>query len=216
MSSSEENKIQVFLSYSSDDSNLAGDIKENLEDINLEVFLAHEDIDPSSEWLEEILRNLKECDIFIPIISENFRNSKWTDQESGIAFILNKRIIPIRVDLVPYGFIGKYQALKLGDSISDCCDQIRDTILKTPDYLIKAFVNSWSFHDANEKAELLSKYEEFTLAQINDIISGFINNNQIRGAWTARRVVKQLYDNLNEFVSPELRRKFEEMYELDI
>ena len=51
---SEERPIRVFLSYSNIDRSLVGEIKEKLEFSGIESFLAHEDIEPSEEWKEEI------------------------------------------------------------------------------------------------------------------------------------------------------------------
>ena len=140
----ESRTIRMFLSYSHKEKELAGEIKENLEAGGFEVFLAHEDIEPSSEWQEEIIRNLKNCDIFIPIVSENFKESEWTDQESGIAFAEEKMIIPINLNLVPYGFIGKFQALKVGRRISDSCTKIIE-IIKTKNPALKEIITG-PFH----------------------------------------------------------------------
>ena len=108
--------IRIFLSYSSDDGILAGKIKRYLEDyFGFEVFLAHEDIGAAEEWPKVIIENLKSTDIFMPLLSPNFTKSSFTDQETGMAFILGKGIIPISVEtgVTPYGFINKIQALKL-------------------------------------------------------------------------------------------------------
>ena len=199
--------IRLFLSYSHKDRELAGEIKENLQDCGFEVFLAHEDIEPSSEWLEEIIRRLKDCDVFIPIISKNFKESNWTDQESGIAFAEEKMIIPLRLDLVPYGFIGKFQALKLSGSISDTCTKIIDIIkiknkaLKEiiTDNFIKSFINSESFAEANRKAQLLSSHEPLTDEQINEIVRGFVTNSQVYGAFTSKRIVKKFYEEHSSY-----------------
>ncbi len=114
--------IRAFLSYSTDDKVLAGKIKYTLEAFwNFDIFLAHEDLDPSVEWESEILRNLHNCELFMPLISPNFHKSKWTDQESGIAFNKSKVILPICTpDNPPYGFLNQYQAFfyhEVGDHI---------------------------------------------------------------------------------------------------
>jgi len=210
--------IRVFLSYSSEEKELAGEIKDNLEAPWLEVFLAHEDIEPTEEWQEVIIENLKNCDIFIPIVSKNFRKSRWTDQETGIAFAHEKMIIPISHDLVPYGFIGKFQALKLSKKIPESCDKIieiikmKDSKLKEllADCFVKSFVESTSFIESNEKAQLLESYEPLTKDQINKIIRGYVANSQINEAYGAKRVVKRLYREYSEVIDPELKEKFEE------
>ncbi len=78
--------IRIFLSHSTKDLDLIKFIKSELEWYGLDVFVAHEDIEPSTEREEAILQNLQSTDIFIPVITENYYSSEWTDQESGIAF----------------------------------------------------------------------------------------------------------------------------------
>src|SRR5690349_14086406 len=87
--------LRVFLSYSHHDKLLAGKVKEQLElYFGLEIFLAHEDIDGGEEWEKIIVENLKATDIFMPLLSPNFESSAFTDQETGIAYALNKKVIP--------------------------------------------------------------------------------------------------------------------------
>lgn len=215
---SEDNEfptIRIFLSYSNKDRNLSGELKEKLENHGLEAFLAHEDIEPSKEWEEEIIRNLKECDVFIPIVSENFKESKWTDQESGFAFAEDKFIIPIDIGLVPYGFIGRYQALKFNGDINHACNEIIDIIIKSPiygkvkDFFIKRFVESKHFSEANDRAEALKVIESFTEDQINRIIRGYVNNFEIRGGFISRPFVGSLFKKYSKFIEPELKKKYE-------
>ena len=86
-------KIKVFISHNHKDYELAKEIKYFLESFGLKVFLAHKDIEPSREWVEKIHEALKDCDIFVPLISKYFYKSEWTDQESGIAFTHDKKIL---------------------------------------------------------------------------------------------------------------------------
>ena|SRR2546422_1977921 len=103
---------KIFVSHSHHEKEIAGWIKGELERFGAFGFVAHEDINPTEEWQGAILKNLKECDVFLALLSGNFATSDWTDQESGIAIALGKVIVPVKVNLDPYGFIGKYQALK--------------------------------------------------------------------------------------------------------
>jgi len=214
--------IRIFLSYSHKDKNLSGELKKKLERNGFETFMAHEDIEPSKKWEEEIIRNLKKCDIFIPIISKNFKESKWTDQETGIAFAEDKLIIPINIGLVPYGFIGKYQALKYDENISHTCEKIMDTIRKSPiydrvkDFFIKRFVKSEHFSEANERVEKLELFETFTVDQINEIIRGYVNNYEIRGGFKSSPFVDSLFKKYSDVIDPELKEKYEACPETEI
>jgi hypothetical protein len=99
--------------YSNKDRKAVASLKRCLEGIGFEVFVAHEDMEPRTEWKNEILMNLQTSDVFVPFLPKHFRRSKWVDQETRIAFASSKLIVPLQVDILPYGFIGKYQALKI-------------------------------------------------------------------------------------------------------
>jgi len=209
-------KVRVFLCYSHKDKQLAGEIKRNLEKEALEIFLAHEDIEPSREWQDEIIKNLKSCDVFIPLLTRNFRESKWTDQETGAAVVQNKYILPLKVEITPYGFIEKYQAADCSsERVSKCCQSIVDLIRRQfredlISYLIRSFVASGSFYEANQTAKLLEKHKPFEPAQINEIIRGYLVNDQIRGGFVSGPFVIALFnENVNQ-IDPDLKRIFEE------
>ena len=107
-------RISVFISYSTHDKKIGGRFKCCLESYcGFHAFIAHDDIPPSTIFEEEIKNAINKCDIFIPLISQVFKDSDFTDQETGIAVSLNKKIIPIKLEnLNPYGFMSKYQAMK--------------------------------------------------------------------------------------------------------
>jgi hypothetical protein len=213
---SDEEPIRVFLSYSSKDKEFAGQLKAKLETRGFEAFLAHEDIKPTQEWEAEIFKNLKACDAFIPLLSENFAESDWCDQETGFAVSDGKLIIPLKIDVDPYGFIGKIQALKLGESIPECCDEIVGIIKNTPlfdrlrEVFIDTFVKSKDFDNANENSDSLESYEPFTADHINRIIRGFLDNYEISHGFRSARVVRRLFKKYEEVIDPDLKTKFNE------
>lgn len=200
--------IRVFLSYSHKDKGLIGLVKSFLEWYGLEVFIAHEDIKPSSEWEKVIWQNLESIDIFIPIITNNFSLSKWTDQESGIALAKDKFIIPISIaGNVPYGFLNKLQALKFKmkdeDEIDESCDKIIEIIKKEGkftkaliDSFIKTLPNISSFKQADSKIPFLSTFDSLTEEQVNEIIKHSIQHRQIHASWHYNRVTKSYFENL--------------------
>jgi len=50
---------------------------------------------------------LATCEALIAWLTPDFHESLWTDQEVGFCVGRSVLIIPIRVGLNPYGFIGK-------------------------------------------------------------------------------------------------------------
>jgi len=115
----------AFLSYRTVDKKLAGQIKGELEKHGIRVFLAHDDIEPSFEWKEKILLELNQCDIFLPLLTDSFRGSEYTDQEAGIAFAGEKVILPLKVTQNPHGFIERFQALTVKpENVAQSCNKL--------------------------------------------------------------------------------------------
>ncbi len=108
-----QNKLKVFISHLSTNKDVAKKIKEALKPYHIECFVAHEDIIPSLEWQQEIIKALNSMDVFISVHCENFHNSEWCQQEVGVAVARNVKIIPIKFDDTenPGGFISKIQGL---------------------------------------------------------------------------------------------------------
>lgn len=214
--------LNAFISYSSDDKEIAGIVKKALSNLGIDSFLAHEDITPSQEWQVEIANKLNTCNIFVPIITENFRESDWTSQESGAAFIKGVDIVPISVVftdepfILPYGFISKYQALKWriepedlktypGRIVSNIQGMLvktlksKDNIIeKVRNCFVKSLVNSISYADSNSKSESISHLGPFGIKRIKIIAFGYTFNDQIRESSRASPRIKRLIDENRE------------------
>ena len=104
---SAKKSIKVFISYSTEDKIIAAKIKEILVSFGIKCFMAHDDIEISEEWKLRIINELNEADIFIPLLSNNFKSSDWCSQESGIACYRNILFIPLTLNknIQPYGFM---------------------------------------------------------------------------------------------------------------
>lgn len=104
--------IDVFLSHSNKDKKIATELKSILSHYDIQVFLAHEDIDVGEEWLAKLYDEIQNCNVFFMLLSPNYHASQYTDQEAGIALNMNKPILQICIDETePYGFTSKYQAI---------------------------------------------------------------------------------------------------------
>ena len=104
--------LRIFISYSHRDKRIAGAIKNVFNHYGIEAFLAHEDIQVGKEWRDTILSNLKQFDVFVAILSKNFLESEWTNQEVGFAICKGTTIIPISIDgTPPSGFLEIFQGL---------------------------------------------------------------------------------------------------------
>ncbi len=103
--------LRLFITHKADDKALAADIKTACLDLGITCFVAHEDIEPTAEWVLEIERALRSMDALLALLTPDFHDSDWTDQELGVAIGRGVPVIAIKLDQDPYGFIGRYQAI---------------------------------------------------------------------------------------------------------
>jgi hypothetical protein len=222
------NPILAFLSYSHRDRLLAGSIRYAFALYGISAFLAHEDIQPSQEWQDEISRALRACEIFFPLLTASFHGSDWTDQETGMAVALNKIIVPLKAPLNPYGFIARYQAqlFQAEDvdgalhwpGIDETCWKVIRSLARRSDVgdrikngVIVKFAQSGAFKEAAQYASRLNDLEPFDAAQIEEIVRVSCKNTQIYGSFAARDYVRDLMKRNRFRVSRELSRHFREL-----
>lgn len=209
---------RLFVSYCDTAKEIAGKLKLILEDcFGMQVLLAHEDIRPTAKWGGAILKELKTCDVFLPLLTRNFPESEWTDQETGMAVALNKTIIPLKIKIAPYGFIGKYQALRFKpNNLNLSCLRIAQTLIQErPEYepvikdaIIHAFARSESFDDAGMNSDFLVGLGGFNKTQINNIIRASIKNNQIYGSRWAKRNLSTLISEHEKKIDEKLLARY--------
>lgn len=210
--SADSDKLKIFISYVSFDKGVAGNMKEELSKYGVDVFVAHDDLDPGVDWNPEIIENIKNADIFIPILSEKYRESMWTDQEIGVAIGNEKYIIPISLDgTLPHGFISKYQAYKnfkyLQESISGKDISTHYSIYKLLEFLCNSsdfkskekilnciIFNLKKVNCFDQSSKLfnlinLLKNQSFSSEQINEICISIITNTQIYCSWNSHEFI---------------------------
>jgi len=126
--------FRVFISHVSSHKSLAADISDAFLDDGIVGFVAHEDIEPTSEWQVVIERELHDCQALVSIFSPDFRQSRWTDQEIGIAIGRGVPVVAVRYGLDPYGFLAKYQAYSgLGKSPRVIARAVVDLLMSVED-----------------------------------------------------------------------------------
>ena len=102
-----EGQFRVFLSHHSNDREFAEGLKRELG-YGVDVFVAHEDIEPSKKWLRVIEASLATADALVAAVGTEFRSSVWCDQEAGWALARSIPIVPIMLEGVPpHGFLGQ-------------------------------------------------------------------------------------------------------------
>jgi len=207
--------VKIFISYSHEDKVQVGKIKRQLEiEYGFDVFLAHEDIAPTHKWVDEIISELRACDVFIAFLTKYFNNSDWTDQEVGFALARGVTIIPLKVGANPHGFIGQNQALTgYSKKVQSVCSEIIGILIESPklrekllNQLIKVFGKSSTFKRAESTFDNIMKFEDhLTIQQKNEIVRLAGKNIQVCGSkyGARKRALNFIYkykDDLNKEV----------------
>jgi len=179
--------MKAFISYSIQDKKHGAAVKAALEEINIESFLAHNDLRVSEEWKERILAELKECEIFVPLLSAAFKTSDWCGQETGIVVERNKvLVIPLSLDgTLPYGFISHLQCHRIPPSGIDPQTILTAVAKKWPSIVIEALLdnvdkNANSFRHAEAVvAPFVPYFKKLSRNQAIRFAQMAVNNNQI-------------------------------------
>lgn len=152
----EAGHFRLFLSHISAFKEKTSLLQKSLRQFGISAFVAHEDIEPTMEWLLEIEKALFSMDALAAILTPGFNNSSWTDHEVGIAIGRDKLVIPIRKGLDPYGFIGKFQGVQgNGKTVPEVARAVFDALvanLKTRDVMIARLVDLVIFSTSEEQA----------------------------------------------------------------
>ncbi|MBU1621356.1 MAG: toll/interleukin-1 receptor domain-containing protein [Gammaproteobacteria bacterium] len=162
--------FRLFLSHLASFKVQTSHLQTALRKYAISSFVAHEDIEPTKQWQEEIEAGLRTMDALVAILMPGFTESKWCDQEVGVAVGRDVLVIPLRRGLDPYGFIGKYQGIQTqGKSIGDVAEAIFKTLVKSPKTKSKilmaisgALSNATSTEEALEKVTILKSLDNLS------------------------------------------------------
>lgn len=134
--------FRLFISHISAEKQKATRLRQTLAPFKISGFVAHEDVHPTLEWQSEIERALFCMDAFVAIHTRGFSASCWTQQEVGFAVARGVKIISLKMDEDPTGFISKHQALprlsRTADEIAREIDKLLSEDPLTKDRLAAA------------------------------------------------------------------------------
>jgi hypothetical protein len=192
--------LRVFISHLAINKEFATQLKSALSDYGIAAFVAHEDIEPTREWQDEIERGLATCDALVVLLSPGFKESNWTDQEVGFCHGRRILIVSVRQGVDPYGFISRYQAVR-GSSrsaVEVASDLFRlfirnpKTAAATAESLVAAFEDSNSFADAKHRVNQLSNIVSWTPELLRRIDTAVRENDQVSHSWGVPGQVAQI------------------------
>lgn len=163
-------RFKLFMSHITKDKVFVSEIKSALAKRGVDGFVAHEDIEPTKEWMDEIMKALDTCDALAAFITSEYHGSLWTDQEVGYCIRRRVLIIPVGLGHAPYGFMGKYQGAQCKDKVADgIAEVIFQALLTNPktktrmfEGLLGSFEESKLFDVAAYRSRLLRNIDTWS------------------------------------------------------
>ncbi|HDS5296547.1 TPA: toll/interleukin-1 receptor domain-containing protein, partial [Klebsiella quasipneumoniae subsp. similipneumoniae] len=129
--------INVFISYAREDVLIAKKLTEELSRYDYNVFLDQQSIRLGSHWQEDILKHLKNADVFIALVTEHSDKSYYFNIEvtGAISYVANsnrdKLVLPVVLDkeALNDSDLGAFQALfARSDDMTNLVNEIVNAI----------------------------------------------------------------------------------------
>jgi len=128
-------KLRLFISHLSSNRERMSQLKSALGRWGITGFVAHQDIEPTREWRDEVEAALETMDVMAALVEPGFKESDWCCQEVGYALGRRIEILPLRAGLDPFGFFGKFQGINVKGKVpSEVAEAIVSLLLKKPKY----------------------------------------------------------------------------------
>lgn len=179
--------FKMFISHLTANKSSATNLKTCLEQYAISGFVAHEDIEPSKEWMTEIEKALFSMNGLCAIVTPDFIKSTWCDQEVGVAIGRRVLIAPIRKDADPYGLFGKYQgiqsknkdSLKIAEEIFKIVATNEKSKSIYTEMIRNLVLNAKNEEEGVKWMKLLEKIPNIEIAYISELQSKFHSNDNL-------------------------------------
>lgn len=203
----EDQTFRLFISHVAVHKVFASDLKRDLRAFGVSAFVAHEDIEPNLDWQREIELALYSMHGLLALLTPEFPSSKWTDQELGFALGRGAFVIPVRLGLDPYGFMGKIQAVRgdlsqpkpLAEAVVRILVKRNETSDLMRGALITALERARSYPASIAASKLLETLTGFTSEQLDKLEVACRDNRQVSEAFG---VVARIQGLLNKHRTP--------------
>jgi TIR domain len=187
----EPGMFRLFLSHVSAHKVAVATLKRELRAYGVSGFVAHEDIEPTLEWQREIELALRSMDAMAALLTPDFHESNWTDQEVGVAFGRGIFVLPVRLPVNPYGFIAKTQGLpgdlampaQLASAMVGILLKRQRTAAHMHEGLVVALEQASSFAASKAVSITIASTDGFTPDQLARIESSIDTNGEVGDAF---------------------------------
>ncbi len=193
--------FRLFISHLASNKEKAHALKEALARYQVAAFVAHDDIEPTREWQGEIESALRTMDALAAIVEPGFVESRWCDQEVGVAIGRGKLILPLRAGADPHGFMGKYQGIQTkGVTVAIVAERMFEVLLansrssaRMAEAVVERMVVSNSWEQAKRNVGLLERVPALSTPQIARLMQALDDNRQVKDAFGVPEKLRTLF-----------------------
>ncbi len=179
--------FNVFLSHITSDREYASELKNELAFFGITSFVAHEDIHPTQQWVQEIETNLNDMNLLIALMVPEYKNSVWCGQEAGVAIGKNISVYSIDRGLKPAGFLSAKQsfyginkpARELALDIVEVAINDEGISKSLLDVLVEKFNNSSSYEMTRRLINVIRQSKLIEKNHVDLMKSAYSTNSQI-------------------------------------
>ena len=176
----EDDGYRLFLSHKSEVSKQAAELKKQLKIYGVSAFVAHTNIEPTQQWQDEIESALYSMDALAALMTEDFHESEWTDQEVGFALGRHVPIIPLQLGQEPYGSLARMQALSCNwDNAAEGIVKLLITYEGMFDAYLQAIRDCGIYDNANLLSKILPSIEKLDDDQVAKLVDAYNSNGQV-------------------------------------
>ena len=195
--------LKMFVSHLSTNRSRMSALKAGLSNWGISAFIAHEDIQASREWRDEVEAGLETMEVLAAVVEPGFKESDWCAQEVGYALGRKVDIIPLRAGLDPFGFFGKYQGIQIkGKSPETVANEIAQVLLKKPqhrDRVLQSITKAFSTLNSDKKIALINTLDSWSVVtdvQLKSVLE------QASASAHERQLLKNLVARVGAFQIP--------------
>lgn len=217
----DEGLFKLFITHIALKKKGAHQLKSALLFYGVDGFVAHDDIEPGKDWQRVIEAALRSCEALAALLHNGIRDSNWCDQEVGMAHGRGVPIVPVAIDLAPYGFLGSVQAIQ--GATLDAKDLARKLVMlllrekrtggSLTEAIVESLVHAQSFDQANRLSDLLANEMTYVnRAHVRRLRKAQKENSQLEHAfdvdWAFTRMEKQLGISAARSPQPEVSTSY--------
>jgi hypothetical protein len=195
--------LRAFMSHRDTHKTKARDLADALSKYGVCAFVAHDTIEPMTTWQHEIEKGLETMEVMLALVTDDFHDSVWTNQEVGYALGKGIPVIPVKLEHTdPDGFIGSKQALKgyRLDRVEEAASAIYKLLIeklgqkgRLQQALITAFTLSPNWDSARERFDLMNEaVTSLSDDQVDQIQIAYFSNESLHDAYYLKNHYKRL------------------------